>query len=52
MGGVASLGAGTAAAFASVAVGAIALTAHTAESAAKFNELSQSTGVSVEALGI
>lgn len=49
-GAIGALGAGAAAGLGSVAVGALALAAHSAEAAAKFNELSQSTGVSVEAL--
>ena len=49
-GAVASLGAGAAAGLGAAGIGVIALAARTAESAAKFDELSQSTGVSVEAL--
>jgi len=50
LGAIASIGAGATAGFASVAIGAIAVAEHAAESAAKLYELSQSTGVSVEAL--
>lgn len=49
-GAVAAIGAGASAALASVAVGTLAMAARSTEAAAKMYELSQSTGVSVEAL--
>jgi hypothetical protein len=49
-GALISIGAGATAALGSVAIGAIAVATRAAESAAKLDELSQSTGVSTEAL--
>lgn len=50
LGAIGAVGGAVAGTFAAVSAGAIALVAHTAESAAKLGELAQSTGVSVEAL--
>jgi lambda family phage tail tape measure protein len=50
IGAIASLAAGAAAALATVEAGAIGVAMHAAESAKKLNELSESTGVSIEAL--
>jgi hypothetical protein len=50
LGALASLGAGAVAGIGSAEVAVVALALHAAESAAKLNQLSQATGVSVEAL--
>lgn len=50
LGGISAAAAGATAALSAVSLGAIALAAHTAESIAKIGELSQSSGISVEAL--
>jgi len=47
---IAGLGGAAAAGFTAIAAGAIGIALHAAESAAKLNQLSQATGVSVEAL--